>query len=229
MKREFIAVVSHELRTPVTAIRGPLGLLSGPMKAQMPKQAVPLVEMAARNSERLGLLIDDILDIEKLDCGELQVKSMPVRVADFLRQALEVNQSYGDKFNVRYELESAPEGVAVMADPDRLMQVMSNLLSNAAKFSPGTTVSVRAREAGGKVHFEVQDRGEGIPEEFWSCMFQKFAQADGSSSRRFKGTGLGLAITHQLIERMGGTITFASSAGEGTTFHFALPSAPVPA
>jgi CheY-like chemotaxis protein len=146
-------------------------------------------------------------------------------VPKFLREALAANQGYGTKYQVRFVLESTPD-VEVLADPDRLMQAMANLLSNAAKFSPrGSKVSVRASERDLHVRFEVQDYGAGIPEEFQGRIFEKFAQADSSSSRHYEGTGLGLSITRQLVEAMNGTIGFDSSAGKGTIFYFDLPRA----
>jgi CheY-like chemotaxis protein len=145
---------------------------------------------------------------------------------DLLEQALEVNQAYADKYQVRLVLEPTPAGAAVLADSDRLMQVMANLLSNAAKFSlPDSTVNVRASEQGARMRIEVEDHGAGIPEEFRPRVFDKFAQADGSSSRRFEGTGLGLSITRQLVEAMGGSIGFQSVVGQGTTFYIELPRA----
>jgi CheY-like chemotaxis protein len=127
---------------------------------------------------------------------------------------------------VRFVVEGVPAEEVVLADPDRLMQVMANLLSNAAKFSPpGAEVRMRARSQGTMVRVEVEDRGAGIPEAFRSRIFEKFAQADASTSRRFEGTGLGLSITRQLVEAMQGTIGFSSVVGEGTLFHFELPRA----
>ena len=224
MKREFISTVSHELRTPLTSIRGSLGLLEGGVLGKLPEKAEALVKIAYQNSERLVRIINDILDIEKIESGKLELHLQPVALPGLLRQALEVNQAYGERYQVRFVLESTPADTGVMADPDRLMQVMANLLSNAAKFSPpGGEVRARAFIRGAMVCVEVEDRGPGIPESFRSRIFEKFAQADGSSSRRFEGTGLGLAITRQLVQAMHGTIGFRSTVGEGTVFHLELP------
>src|SRR5262249_427570 len=150
-----------------------------------------------------------ILDVEKIESGKLELHFQPVPVAAFLRQALQENAAYGEKFKITFVLESAPEEAGVYADPDRLMQVMTNLLSNAAKFSPaGAQVQVRARQNGRQINIEVQDHGTGIPEAFRSRIFEKFAQADATSSRRFDGTGLGLSITRQLVQAMAGSIGF---------------------
>jgi CheY-like chemotaxis protein len=186
-----------------------------------------MVNIAHQNSERLVRIINDILDIEKIEAGKLELHCARLPLQGSLKQALEVNQSYADKYQVRLVLEPVPDGAAVLADPDRLMQVMANLLSNAAKFSaPGSTVNVRATRQGERMRLEVEDHGAGIPEEFRPRVFDKFAQADGSSSRRFEGTGLGLSITRQLVEAMGGSIGFQSAAGRGTTFFIELPRVP---
>ena len=226
MKREFISTVSHELRTPLTSIRGSLGLIEGGVLGKLPDKVEAMVKIAYQNSERLVRIINDILDVEKIESGKLELHIQPVALPQLLQQALEVNQGYAERHKVRFVLETAPQGEVVLADPDRLMQVMANLLSNAAKFSqPGADVTVRARVQGDVARVEVEDRGAGIPEEFRSRVFEKFAQADASTSRRFEGTGLGLSITRQLLQAMHGTIGFNSVVGQGTTFHFELPRA----
>jgi CheY-like chemotaxis protein len=148
-----------------------------------------------------------------------------VPIAAFLRHALELNAAYGTRHEVRFILATVPDGTQVRADPDRLMQIMTKLLSNAAKFSsPGSFVWVRYRREAGRVQIEVEDRGTGIPESFRSRVFDKFSQADSSASRRFDGTGLGLSITRHLVQAMGGTIGFNTDIGRGTTFRFDLPA-----
>jgi PAS domain S-box-containing protein len=225
MKGEFISTVSHELRTPLTSIRGSLGLIDSGVLGKLPKKAEAMLKIAYQNSERLVRIINDILDLEKSNSGGVELHIERVPIAVFLREALAANQGYGMKYQVRFVLESTPD-IEVLADPDRLMQAMANLLSNAAKFSPpGSEVSVRALERGLQVRFEVQDYGTGIPQEFQGRIFEKFAQADSSSSRRYEGTGLGLSITRQLVEAMNGTIGFVTVAGKGTIFHFELPRA----
>jgi signal transduction histidine kinase len=182
--------------------------------------------IALQNSERLVRIINDILDVEKINSGGLEIRIESVPVRTLLQQASTVNQAYGAKYQVTFELGEVPANVEVAADSDRLMQVMANLLSNAAKFSPaGGVVHVRAIDLGTHVRFEVEDHGIGIPEEFRKRVFEKFAQADSSTSRRFEGTGLGLSITRQLLVAMGGTIGFTTTAGQGTTFYFELPHA----
>jgi PAS domain S-box-containing protein len=224
LKSEFISTVSHELRTPLTSIRGSLGLLEAGAAGALPDKVQSLIKIAHHNSQRLVRIINDILDIEKIESGKLSLSIQRIDVAPFLMHALEVHQTYGHKYQVNFLLEAIPDPLHVSADPDRLSQVMANLLSNAAKFSPsGAQVHVRAKPESNRVRFEVQDHGAGIPEEFRSRIFEKFAQADGSASRRFEGTGLGLSITRQLVQAMGGTIGFTSLEGQGTTFYFEIP------
>jgi CheY-like chemotaxis protein len=192
-----------------------------------------MLRIAHRNSERLVRIINDILDFENIESGKFEIDPRDVPLAAFLRHALELNAAYGARHEVRFVLASVPDGTQVRADPDRLMQVMTKLLSNAAKFSsPGSFVWVRYRRDDSRVHIEVEDRGTGIPESFRSRVFEEFTQADSSASRRFEGTGLGLSISRHLVEAMGGTIGFTTDIGRGTTFRFDLPavatSLPVP-
>lgn len=225
MKNEFVSTVSHELRTPLTSIRGSLGLLSSGAIAAIPPKAAALVQIAHKNSERLVRIINDILDIEKIESGKLEIAPRIVDINELVRQSLDSNEAFAVKFNVKFKLVSWSTALPLLADPDRLMQVMANLISNAAKFSPsGAEVVVRTLQAGSIIRVEVEDQGVGISEEFRSRVFEKFAQADSSSSRNFEGTGLGLSITRALIQAMGGTIGFDSTVGKGTTFYFEFPA-----
>ncbi len=226
LRNEFISMVSHELRTPLTSIRGALGLINAGALGQLPERARAMVQIAHQNSERLVRIINDILDMEKINSGGLEMRIERVPVAEFLKQALAVNQAYGVKYQVRFVLEPPPMEAQVAADPDRLMQVMANLLSNAAKFSaPGSVVQVRASERDMLVRIEVEDHGTGIPEAFRARVFEKFAQADSSLPRHFEGSGLGLSITRRLLEAMNGAIGFNTAIDQGTTFYFELPRA----
>jgi PAS domain S-box-containing protein len=226
MKSEFLSTVSHELRTPLTSIRGALGLIDAGALGVLPEKAQGMVEIAHHNSQRLVRIINDILDVEKIESGKLEMQIESVPLAAFLEQAAAVHVSYGAKHVVRFIIEPPGAGVSVLANPHRLMQVMANLLSNAAKFSPpGGEVRVRAIERGARVCIEVTDRGTGIPEAFRARVFEKFAQADSSTSRQFHGTGLGLSISRELIKAMHGTMGFSTVTGEGTTFYFDLPRA----
>lgn len=224
MKSEFISTVSHELRTPLTSIRGSLGLIAGGVAGELPPQAKALVDIAHKNSERLITLVNDILDIEKIESGKMRFDMKPLELASLIEQALEVNRAYGDQFDVAFKLEQPPYAVTVNADAGRLMQVMANLLSNAAKFSPvGGTVNVSIQCSEQNVRLSVADHGLGIPEEFRGKIFQKFSQADSSDTRKKGGTGLGLNITKAIVEQMGGRIGFESEVAVGTTFFIDLP------
>jgi PAS domain S-box-containing protein len=224
MKNAFISTVSHELRTPLTSIRASLGLLENGVLGQLPPKALDIVKVASKNSVRLITLVNDILDMDKLLSGQMTIHADPVDMAALVSQALEVNASYAASFKVRYQLHALPEKCIVVGDQDRLMQVMANLLSNAAKFSkPEQVVEVRIVPAGPMLRIEVQDHGIGIPVEFQSRIFEEFAQANSTNTRHNGGTGLGLNITKKLIEKMDGSIGYNTVPGEGTTFWFALP------
>ena len=228
IKRDFISVVSHELRTPLTAIRGSLSLIVGGAVGNVSTEISSLLRIAYNNCERLVRLINDILDIEKIEAGRTPFHVRPLSLATCLRQAIEQNASIAEKFYVNLLL-SAPaddRDITAMADPDRLMQIMTNLLSNAIKFSPPNgIVTIGFSRADGMARVTVHDNGLGIPKAFRSQVFQKFAQADGSASREKGGTGLGLSIVKAIVEELGGTIGFDSREGEGTTFFFTLPLA----
>jgi PAS domain S-box-containing protein len=224
IKNEFISIVSHELRTPLTSIRGSLGLVAGGVAGELPAQAKMLVDIAHKNSERLILLVNDILDMEKIEAGKIDIQCQRVELMGLLHQALEANCAYGEQFNVSYELEEDLPGIMVDVDANRLMQVLANLLSNAAKFTfAGDTVKVAVIVSGKRVRVEVKDHGSGISEQFRTHIFQKFAQGDSSDTRNKGGTGLGLAITRAIVEKMGGNIGFTSEPNVLTTFFVEFP------
>ncbi len=226
LKDEFISTVSHELRTPLTSIYGSLGLIASGEMGKLPEDVIEMVSIAHRNSGRLVRIVNDILDIEKIGSGKLELNIATVTVLPFLQSALENNRSYGDKFGIRFVLDKQCVQAQVMADPDLLMQIVTNLMSNAAKFSPsGDEVLMRATREKEYIRFEVEDHGGGIPETFRSRIFGKFTQADSSDTRRHEGTGLGLNITKQLVELMKGKIGFTTETGKGTVFYFTLPEA----
>lgn len=223
MKDEFVSTVSHELRTPLTSVRGALGMIAGGMAGDVPEAARPLVDIAHKNTERLVRLINDILDIEKLEAGRLQLQRRPLPLRPLLEQSIEQNATYAREFDVALALAPGEDGIAEV-DPDRFAQVLANLLSNAIKHSrPGGTVEVELTRRDRGLEVCVRDHGEGIPENFRSKVFERFAQADSSDARRRGGTGLGLAITRSLVEQMGGRIGFDSIVGEGTRFAVWLP------
>ena len=221
MKNEFIAVVSHELRTPLSSIVGSLGLLD--KMTGLSAETKTLVRVARDNSQRLVRLVNDILDVEKLDSDTLNIRLEPVDLEALLRSSILANQGYAEQFGVKLALTDGHGPAWVSANSDQLMQVMANLLSNAAKFSPrGTRVEVRLEHAHDAFRVSVIDLGPGIPEEFKPRVFDRFAQADSSTSRQRGGTGLGLAICKMIIDKLGGKIDFASTPGTGTTFYFEL-------
>jgi PAS domain S-box-containing protein len=224
LQTEFIATVSHELRTPLTSIRGSLGLINAGLAGPVSEQARSLLTIAANNSDRLAMLINDILDIEKIESGSMRFDIRPQPLLPVLHEALEASQGYAAQHGVRYSLREPPAGLTVAMDPARIAQVLTNLLSNAAKFSPRESiVEVRVEEEERRVFVHVRDEGCGIAPEFRARIFGKFAQADGSSTRAASGTGLGLSICKAIVEKHGGRIDYASTPGAGSTFSFWLP------
>lgn len=225
-KLEFVSTVSHELRTPLTSIRGSLGLLAGGVFGQMPPKMEAMLKLAHDNSTRLSSLINDLLDVQKMEAGMMQFDYAVMPVAGLLQQAVEVNLLYGQQLGVNIEIDGPLPVQAVRVDAGRMQQVLGNLLSNACKFShAGGIVSVRARPIGTRIRIEVQDYGHGIPEAFRERIFQKFSQADSTDARAKGGTGLGLAIAREIVLHMGGEIGYSSVPGQGTVFHIELPVA----
>jgi len=225
MKQEFTSTLSHELRTPLTSIIGSLQLINSGVLGDIDKDVLELTSIAERNGQRLLDLINDILDIEKIESGKLALFSEPMLLADMVTESLALNRGFADRFKVRLAATGELPPVKVNADRKRLLQVMTNLLSNAAKFSPeGSTVQVSMEMADGTVRVGVGDNGPGIPESFRNRIFGRFAQADMSYTRQKGGTGLGLSICKRLIEMMDGKIGFSDRSGGGTTFWFELPT-----
>ena len=226
VKNELISTVSHELRTPVTAIRGALGLLAGTMTAELPLKVRNLIDIANKNSERLILLVNDMLDIDKIASGKMQFDMRREFVAPIILSAIETNQPYADRFGVQIGTNAGDVDAQVRVDPARLQQVMSNLLSNAAKFSPvGGQVEVTLSVDDQTCRVEVTDQGQGVSKDFAPLIFSKFSQADSSATRTKYGSGLGLHISREIITQMGGAIGFDSEPDKGATFWIELPLA----
>ncbi|MFP6851171.1 MAG: PAS domain S-box protein [Pseudomonas sp.] len=223
MKNEFVSTVSHELRTPLTAIAGALGLINGGVLGSVPANMQQMLQIAQNNSQRLNLLINDLLDMEKLVAGKMLFELEDQPLQPLLEQAIKENQPYATRLQVTLQLQGPATQAVVRVDRLRLAQVMANLLSNAAKFSPhGQAVEVRIEQQGSRVRVSVRDHGAGVPENFQARIFSKFSQADATDTRQKGGTGLGLAISKEIIERMGGKIGFDSQPGHGATFWFEL-------
>jgi signal transduction histidine kinase len=224
MKNEFISTVSHELRTPLTSICGALGLIVGGIAGEIPPKALLMVEIASKNSERLIRLINDILDIDKIESGKMVFNFQLVELMPLLEHVIDMNRAYGHQFDITFKLESQLAGAWVYADSDRLIQALTNLLSNAAKFSPiGAQVLVSLTRRSEMLRIAIQDRGPGIPEAFRARLFQRFAQADASDARQKGGTGLGLSITKAIVEKLGGQIDVMILPEAGSLFFIDLP------
>ena len=224
MKDEFVSTVSHELRTPLTSISGALKLMVSGALGEMPEKSRTMLDIAYKNSQRLTLLINDLLDMEKLLAGKMAFNLHKQPLHTLLEQTVYENRAYGDQYQVSFQLAPVADTLQVMVDEQRFLQVMSNLLSNAAKFSPpGNRVDIRTTAEDGNVSISVVDYGSGIPLEFQHRLFQKFSQADASDSRQKGGTGLGLAITKELLENMNGKISVESQPGLGSCFTISLP------
>ena len=224
LKSEFVSTVSHELRTPLTSIRGSLGLISQGAGDDIPDKWRSLVEIAYRNSDRLSLLVNDILDIEKLDAGLMIFDMAPIQVAEFVEEAVESNKGYGEERKVGMTLRSPPPPAMIQGDRLRLMQVMSNILSNAAKFSPkNTDVELWVETRDDSVVICIKDSGPGIPAEYQDKLYDRFTQADNSNTRVEGGTGLGMSITKTIVEAHDGNLRFETGPDIGTTFFVELP------
>jgi PAS domain S-box-containing protein len=227
MKDEFVSVVSHELRTPLTSIRGTLGLLSAGKGGELSPVGARMLEIAVQNTDRLIRLINDILDLERIESGKETMDMAPLSAAELVRHVADVMHPVADRAGVRLEVR-AERDVSLVADGDRLLQVLTNLVSNAVKFSdPGGAVVVSVELDDEGAVFRVADQGRGIPPEKLESIFGRFQQVDSSDSRQKGGTGLGLAICRSIVQQHGGRIWAESEPGEGSTFVFTVPEGSV--
>ena len=226
VKNEFIATVSHELRTPLTSIKGALGLATSGAMGEVPDKMHGVITMAASSCDRLVMLINDILDLEKIEAGKMDFSMQFLDLDDLLNSALEANAFYGEKFDVTFErlLSDPDETFMAYGDASRLTQVLDNVMSNAAKFShPGSKIHVDLRKLDDCLRLTIRDFGDGIPEKAQATIFEKFTQADSSDTRSKGGTGLGLSIVKLIVEHHKGRVYFVSREGEGTEFFIDLP------
>ena len=225
MKSEFVSTASHELRTPLTAIHGSLKLVTSGVLGEIPVKAKDMLDISLRNSERLTSIVNDILDIEKLESGKMEFDLKPQDIIELINESINANSAYGNKYQIQYALNQDSISATVNVDTDRFMQIMANLLSNAAKFSPAnSTVEISVNRMNGKIRVAVKDKGVGIDKNLQPTIFHKFAQVDSTDTRHSGGTGLGLAISKELIEKMGGEIGLTSTIGKGSTFYLDLPT-----
>ncbi|NJN86144.1 MAG: PAS domain S-box protein [Leptolyngbyaceae cyanobacterium SL_7_1] len=225
MKNEFVSVVSHELRTPLAAIRGSLGLLQSSKYDDQPDKFDHVLRIALRNSDRLIRLVNDILDLERLESGKVELAMELCQVADLAKQAVEAVQSIATQSSITIEVRAVPS--VVRAAADAVVQTLTNLLGNAIKFSPTESTVWLAIESKQRpqphILFSIKDQGRGIPADKLNLIFGRFQQVDVSDSRQKGGTGLGLAICKNIVQQHGGQIWVESQLGKGSTFFFTLP------
>jgi PAS domain S-box-containing protein len=219
LKDEFIATVSHELRTPLTSITGAIGLIVGHDAIVLPEKVTRMLTIALANCRRLAGIVDDILDIEKIESGKMTFDSKPVEVRTLVDQAVQANQAMATQHGVCVRLDEVSVECEVMADPDRLTQVITNLLSNAIKFSPpDMDVIAGVERLADRACIRIRDHGPGIPEDYKARVFEKFVQVEATDNRRRGGTGLGLSIAKQIVSHLDGEIGFEAAPGGGTIF-----------
>ncbi len=224
LKSEFVSTVTHELRTPMTSIHGALSLLASGMAGPLPEGAQELITRSHQSSERLVRLINDVLDVERIEARLMRYTMTVQPLAPLVDQAIDATHAYAHEHGVEFDLQAHHDDVRVLADADRIVQVVVNLLSNAVKFAgPSKRVSIRMTETETGVRVSVIDDGAGIPESFRARMFERFSQADSSDRRQKGGTGLGLNICRSIITEHGGHIDYLSVVGQGSEFFFELP------
>jgi signal transduction histidine kinase len=221
MKSQFVATVSHELRTPLTAIRGALTLISGGHLGTLMERGQRLLAIAINNTDRLTRLVNDILDLERIN-SDSSMQFARCNAGELVLQTVETMRGIAEGHDIR--LLVSPGAVDIHADGDRIVQVLTNLIGNAIKFSPaGSTIDVGVRRREREAVFHVRDQGRGIPSEKLELIFARFQQVDASDAREKGGTGLGLAICRSIVEEHEGRIRVQSVEGKGSTFTFTIP------
>lgn len=223
-KREFISTVSHELRTPLTSIKGSLDLLGSGLIGDFGPLAQRSIDIAVRNSTLLGMLVNDILDYEKLDAGKMAIDPIVDDIVSVVGNAVEVFGTYGAARQIKVRSIGNNGPMLYLIDTKRITQVLGNLISNAVKFSPpNEVVTVSVCEVDGWVRVAVKDNGCGVPEKDRKIIFEAFSQGDSSDTRSYGGTGLGLTISQAIVEKHGGQIHLTQNNEKGSTFYFDLP------
>ena len=222
MKDEFVSVVSHELRTPLTSIKGALGLLAGGVTGVLPPKAAEMAQVALSNADRLSRLVDDILDLQRIESGRITMEKQLCNVADLMKESAESVRVVAEGEGVT--IAPVPLSAPIRVDPGRIVQALVNLLGNAIKFSQrGGRVEFGAERTGSSVVFSVKDEGRGIPRDKLESIFERFEQVDASDAREKGGTGLGLAIVRSIVQQHGGRVWAESELGRGSTFYVQLP------
>jgi signal transduction histidine kinase len=230
IKSQFLSTVSHELRTPLTSIKGTLDLINSGVMGPLPAQMQPVLAVAGKNSKRLADLINDLLDLQKIEAGEMAFRFNLIDVGSLVEDSVAMSVGYAEQLGVSLTVALPEEEIFINGDADRLAQVMANLISNAAKFShKGGIVDVSAKRIGDRVRIYVKDKGVGIPENAKERVFGRFSQVDSSDQRRVGGTGLGMSISKKIVERHDGHIDYESTLGQGTTFFIEFEVVPTAA
>ncbi|BAU63319.1 two-component sensor histidine kinase [Stanieria sp. NIES-3757] len=225
MKSEFVSVASHEMRTPLTSIYGVIRLLAAGRLGELSPTAQNMIEIAAKNTNRLTRLIDDVLDLERMESGREVIEKQICNVAELVQQAIETMTAMAKEYQIT--LSSQATNLQIWADSDKILQTLTNLISNAIKFSPPhSQIVITVEQQANEVIFQVSDRGRGIPADKLESIFERFQQVDASDSREKGGTGLGLAICRHIVQQHGGKIWVESILGKGSTFYFTLPVNP---
>jgi signal transduction histidine kinase len=228
LKEELVSNISHELRTPITSVAGSLALLKSGTAGDLPPRADALIDIASRNAERLSRLVDDLLDMGRIEQGRLSITLAPADLREILETVVRENRPFAERTGVTLDLAAPPTPVAVVTDAERLFQALTNLVANAAKFAPAnSTVRVSLRVDGDVARMRVSDDGPGVPEHFRPRLFERFAQAlPTRHGTPVAGTGLGLAITRGIVDQLGGSVRLDETVPQGATFEIALPLRP---